>query len=867
TQSAGTLQHAGTSLAGKDMTLSATGQDAPGGASSSVGLDLAGGTLSAANRLTLTSAKDMDTSHATLHGSGLDLSAANLRNQGGKLTSSGDATIKLGGELDNTGGMIAAAGKARVDTTRLGNRDGTVAGGNLTIITSGAIDNQRGLLQADDTLTLTAASLDNRNTLTSSGAPAKGVLGKVASIVAGRVNNQGGAISVGQDLAIKAGELDNTAGEVASQGAARIEADTLKNTQGKLLAGRTLSVIVKTLRELGTLQSQGDLSFAYDGPLNQRGDLIAGRDLSLAVGGTMDNTARINAGRDLNIWADTLNNQATGELVAGRNNTINVAGTLTNAGLIDGGNTRITAGGVTNLGRIYGDGVAIGAGTLLNGAGANGGAVIASRGSLDLGAVTLVNNGHALIYSAVDLRIGGALDASGRAVGQAQSLQNAAATIEAAGNANISAAAILNLNINYASQTVLVSSELKRYYREANNNGNPAGAMLDRDSFWVCYENGPQCSQDPRWATGGRDRLLVVPSDKYPASRYGPPFDYVPPRWEGDGSSKPNEATAPVAPTYITPDYVCNGPGGDAGEGTCSYTAERFLYARDSRIWSVFDVAPPAGPMPVWVERQYPCGADWQCQASEVARRKVYDEAYAAFKATHMQLDARIRDFNADFARRLRHNFVYYDVTETVTETRATASDPGRILSGGAMTLTGTVTNDKSQIAAGGALSVVGPGIDNIGAAGTRTVARAGSMTLSTEGNGRRRETTGRYQETLASQPIEVPVGTSGGNIQVTLSGGAPGVTGVAAPGPVRVASVGLPDGNAVRTVSNPASIPDSQLFAVNSRPGAPYIVATDPRFTGQRPYVSSDYLLDLLLRPGALPGTPNGNAAGAGNG
>ena len=76
-----------------------------------------------------------------------------------------------------------------------------MAGGNLTITTSGAIDNQRGLLQADDTLTLTASSLDNNNTLTASNAPAKGVLGKVVSIVAGRVNNQGGAISAGQDLA------------------------------------------------------------------------------------------------------------------------------------------------------------------------------------------------------------------------------------------------------------------------------------------------------------------------------------------------------------------------------------------------------------------------------------------------------------------------------------------------------------------------------------------------------------------------------------------------------------------------------------------------------------------------------------------
>ena len=92
-----------------------------------------------------------------------------------------------------------------------------MAGGNLTVTTSGAIDNQRGLLQADDTLTLTASSLDNSNTLTASNAPAKGVLGKVVSIVAGRVNNQGGAISAGQDLGIKTGELDNTAGEALAR--------------------------------------------------------------------------------------------------------------------------------------------------------------------------------------------------------------------------------------------------------------------------------------------------------------------------------------------------------------------------------------------------------------------------------------------------------------------------------------------------------------------------------------------------------------------------------------------------------------------------------------------------------------------------
>ncbi|MFD4840502.1 hypothetical protein ACFWP0_23605 [Achromobacter sp. NPDC058515] len=84
------------------------------------------------------------------------------------------------------------------------------------------------------------------------------------------------------------------------------------------------------------------------------------------------------------------------------------------------------------------------------------------------------------------------------------------------------------------------------------------------------------------------------------------------------------------------------------------------------------------------------------------------------------------------------------------------------------------------------------------------------------------------------------------------------------APGPVQIASVGLPGGTVVRSVSNPAAIPDSQPFSVNGRPDAPYIVATDPRFVGQRPTVSSDYLFDLLRPPGAPLG--NGGPGGWGS-
>jgi filamentous hemagglutinin len=841
TLAAGTIVHPGTSLAGKDLSL--TGD----------GLDLAHGTLSAVGNVTLGTPGDIDTRHAVVQGGGLDISAAHLRNQAGKLTSTGDARLALSGELNNAEGLIASAGDMRVDAAAVINRAGTMAGGNLVINASGALDNHSGLIQADNALTLTSATLDNSATLGAATAAPQGVLGKVVTIVADRVNNQGGSIQAGQDLTLTTRELDNQGGEVAAQGNAHIVADTLKNGQGKLLGGNSLTVIAQVLHGLGTLQSAGDLSFHYAGALNQPGDLSSGRDMTLSVGGALDNSATISAARDLNIKANSLTNHATGQLLAGGANTITVAHGLTNAGLIDGAVTRINAGSVDNLARIYGDKVAILANTLVNSAGAGGGAVIASRGTMDLGVASLVNRAHALIYAGADLAIGGALDAGGNAVGQAASLLNTGATIEAAGNARMSAASLHNHNANYASQTVQVSSQAKVYF-------TPAGStdMYDADTNWLCDEVTPMCSKDPAWLNDDPERMFLLPSAKYPQERYGPPFDYTP------GGKRKARVSSPIALTYTAPNIGC--AGGDAG-GPCWNEPEKFLYASDARIWAVFGVTPPSGSLPVWVPPPAPCfNNSPECQA-EAARRKAFEAAYAAYKAPHMELDARIREFNADFNNRLVGSLTYYQVNETVTETRTLSSDPGKILSGGAMTLAGTVTNDKSQIAAGGALHVAGPAIHNIGADGQRTVVREGVATLSQPRSSYRYETSVPYTAKLAAQGIELPVGTSGGYSNVALGGSVPGAAGVGTPGPVLVASLDLPGGTVVRTVSNPASIPDSQLFAVNQRPDAPYLVATDPRFIGQRPTVSSDYLFELLRQPGALPGTTIAGGAGAGGG
>ncbi|NGT16181.1 hemagglutinin repeat-containing protein [Achromobacter insolitus] len=853
TLTADAIVHGGTSLAGTDLSLSAGG------------LNLADGKLSAIGKVALSTPGDVDTRNAVVQSGVLDIAATNLYNQRGKLTTTAGAAIKVDDELDTSGGVIAAAGDARIQTASLVNREGTLAAHDLAITATGALDNRGGLIQADNTLALSAASLDNtlalnaasldnrgpgaaglgNRSIPDAARPPTGVLGKVVSLMADRIDNRSGDIQAIEALNLTSSHLDNTGGQIASLGDSRIVADTLRNSRGQLHANRTLTVIVQALQGVGSLQSAGDLGLQHAGSLDQEGDISSGRDLSLVIGGALDNRARVSAGRDLSITADSLNNQASGALLARGVNTIAVAQGLTNAGLIDGGSTRITAGHVDNTGRIYGDAVSLQAGALVNGADGvgSGGAVIASRADLDLGVASLVNRDHALIHADADLRIGGALDGSGHAIGQAASLVNASATIEAAGNADISAASLRNQNDRYASVTVQVSSTPKVYF-------TPAGTtdMYDAASHWLCDEVTPMCSKDPAWLNDDPERMFLLPSAKYPESRYGPPFDYAP-SLKGKGGK-----TSPITPTYTPVTTVCDGTGGDAG-AICSDVPEKFRYGAQERIWSVFGVTPPSGPMPVWTAPERACYNHATCDA-EAARRKVYEEAYTAYKAPHMALDARIREFNADFNNRLVGTFTYYQVQETVSETRTLSSDPGKILSGGAMMLTGAVANDKSQIAAGGALTVAGPAIHNIGAGGERIITRVGTATVTQARSRDRQEYTSAYRNTLAGQPIELPVGTSGGNLTVQLNGSRPGAShGGIAPGPVQVASVSLPGATVVRSVSTPAAVPDNQLFAVNGRADAPYLVATDPHFVGQRPVVSSDYLLNLLVKPGAQPG------------
>lgn len=126
---------------------------------------------------------------------------------------------------------------------------------------------------------------------------------------------------------------------------------------------------------------------------------------------------------------------ALGGMYAGK---IHLVGTENGVGVRNTGSITASAGELTltvdgaliNTGQLYGDHVAIHATDINN---AND-AVIAARERLDLGVSTLNNSDNSLIFSAGDIAIGGTLDSQYLATGQADSVINSGADIDAGAN-------------------------------------------------------------------------------------------------------------------------------------------------------------------------------------------------------------------------------------------------------------------------------------------------------------------------------------------------------------------------------------------------------------------------------------------------
>ncbi|GCB03497.1 hemagglutinin repeat-containing protein [Ralstonia sp. SET104] len=846
--SAGDVANAGGKLlAAQDVSIAAASLGNQGGTvsgknvalnTSTGALDNTDGTVSASGTLGLT-AGTLTNTRGKVAGQAVSIDAGTLTNDHGIVSSATtlDAHAK---SLINDNGQLVADGALTVTADTLTNAGGQIASNSDVTVTGTTVDNSGGLMHAGGTLAVSGTNVLNQNTKTDT----TGMEGANVVLTATKgFDNAAGAVRSDNSTQITASTLNNTQGSIQSAGTVGINAATaLTNTQGNLNGTKSVGVAAGQMSGDGTVQSQGSVALNLQSDYTSTGTLAAGQDVSVTTTGDVTNSGTMSAGRNLAVSANNITNTQSGELVGVASNTLTAKGTLSNDGLIDGGATVVNAEDVVNIGRLYGDTVAIGANTLTNTVNADGVAgVIASRGDMDLGVQTLNNQEHALIYSAGDMRIGGALDASNRATGSAQNIVNGSATINADGNLTIDAAQINNQNNHFETVDQTTPGEHVVSYRL---NGSTQDIDPTTVRFMQKGRGGNADGTDWQWLGDSRLGVMVLPSTQYPFERYGPPFDYA------IGGVQPTSAYVPETPCWQD---SCTEPT----------NPEQFLYKTTDAIWGVFGITAPQeiGKQPDRASYPWTAAGNAQYQADLKAWQQRHDDAVTQYQALNTAINA----FNVNLRSRQVDTFTIYDGTQEITRTVVTKSDPGLITSGGNMTLNaGVVNNVASQIVAGGDLTgsnIIGTRPNNVGMTGTETVTTSGTAlyTYINEGGwttpDRRDYDSSAWQGQTIQTNYQLDVSPTNGtgpgslnpikSVPVSAQAGQGNGTGAAVSAPGTPTTITLPGGTVIRTVVPNLTLPNNALYRVIGDPGSHVLVETDPRFANYRSWLSSDFMLE----------------------
>jgi len=469
--------------------------------------DNAGGVIQASGDIDLAS-DGLGNASGTIIGAGIQIEAGNggVNNAGGTIASTSRNLNLSGGPLVNDGGLLQSKASMHIDTrgNLLQNRDsgslgGIIGGGsvmlisgaldntkgalqsaaNLDITSSGSVDNASGRISAVNVLTMKAARIINRDTLAAAGWLASGLEGASVVLEAAHIDNSVGLIAADQHVGIigagGASDLQNANGTITSGGTTHVGVNRVHHGRGTLVAGSDLVVTADYLSGDGRLLSQGDMSVTLLEAFTNDGEVTVNGRAAIGSAGHFTNRGIIQAG-DLYVHGGNLDNTSSGQIKGTRTHVV-TGGTLTNRGLIDGSTTRVDAGTLDNVGtgRLYGDHLAIQAGQVKNRDEGGSAAVIAARQRLAIGAWHVENREQALIFSAGSgadaLNIGGSLDANNHATVRADEILNDSATIESMGDLAINARRLLNRNLHFKTEIVLVSGPSEEQFIDPEDMG------------------------------------------------------------------------------------------------------------------------------------------------------------------------------------------------------------------------------------------------------------------------------------------------------------------------------------------------------------------------------------------------------------
>ncbi|WP_261541770.1 hemagglutinin repeat-containing protein [Burkholderia multivorans] len=269
-----------------------------------------GGSIVAPN-LSVTADSTLDNSGGKLEANQLALTAANLVNHGGTITQYGSSAMGMNvsgmldnsaagviqtnstdltltpAELNNAGGTITHAGTGTLTiapgngASALNNASGTIVTKGQAIVNAAAWNNASGILAAQRGLNATIAGDVNN---------AQGLLRSDASLSlksGGALSNQGGHVQAGQStagdastLAIQSASIDNADGAIVDLGAGRMTVQggsQIANSHAGGVAG------------MGAITGNGDVTVSAAAISNTQGGQLSGASLHVQ-GNTLDNS-------------------------------------------------------------------------------------------------------------------------------------------------------------------------------------------------------------------------------------------------------------------------------------------------------------------------------------------------------------------------------------------------------------------------------------------------------------------------------------------------------------------------------------------------------------------------------------------------
>ncbi|MBN3804325.1 filamentous hemagglutinin N-terminal domain-containing protein [Paraburkholderia sp. Ac-20336] len=296
----------------------------------------------------------------------LTLAPATLDNDGGTITHAGTGTLTTApgngaGSISNVDGTIITAGQIAAQAGSLNNATGVFAArGNIAASVAGNINNTQGAMRSLTSLSLASGgALTNTNGQIQSGTGAAGDASTL-DVQAASIDNTGGLISnLGTgDTTVQGGsQLINSGGVMTGNGNVAVDTSALVNAQGGQLSGASLAVQADTLDNsdgrIGAFSgSTGDVAITTTGAIaNANGQIGATHDLAVNAA-TLTGGGVYSAAHDVAVsvqgdFAPTPDVQFN----AGHDLSFTLPGTFSNRALVEAANNlNVNAADVRNSG-------------------------------------------------------------------------------------------------------------------------------------------------------------------------------------------------------------------------------------------------------------------------------------------------------------------------------------------------------------------------------------------------------------------------------------------------------------------------------------------------------------------------------------